>query len=125
MYIKNSVWFQVAVRHLATRSAKTHKIEITREQLDLFSLKVLATACISVANASARTAVLIAFGKANLVSLLIASLCLHHVNVMRCEFRKFRICIETLQSVYCFNTIFNLHICFVLYLYDKASTHSY
>jgi len=57
----------VAVRQLVIRSAKSCRIDITREQLDLFSLKVLATACISVANASARTAVVIAFGKANLI----------------------------------------------------------
>ena len=57
------------MRHLVMRSAKLCKVDITREQLDLFSLKVLATVCISVANASARTAVVIAFGKANLVSI--------------------------------------------------------
>ena len=58
------------MRQLVIRSAKSCRIDITREQLDLFSLKVLATACISVANASARTAVVIAFGKANLVSFI-------------------------------------------------------
>ena len=56
------------MRHLVTKTAKSRKIEISKEQQDMFSLKVLATACISVSNASARTAVLIAFGKANLVS---------------------------------------------------------
>ena len=61
------------MRHLVNRSAKSCKIEITREQLDLFSLKVLATACIPIANSSARTAVLIAFGKANLVSFSLIS----------------------------------------------------
>ena len=61
---------QVAVRLLVARSAKITKIAITKEQLDLFSLKVLATACISVSNASARTAVLIAFGKSNLVIMI-------------------------------------------------------
>ena len=61
------------MRHLVTRCAKSCKTDITREQLDLFSLKVLATVCISVANASARTAVLIAFGKANLVRILLVS----------------------------------------------------
>ncbi|XP_065065333.1 uncharacterized protein LOC135691407 [Rhopilema esculentum] len=64
---ENTKQKMVAVRLLVARSAKLTKIGITKEQLDLFSLKVLATACISVSNASARTAVLIAFGKSNLI----------------------------------------------------------
>eukprot|EP00794_Sanderia_malayensis_P018899 gene18899-20801_t len=56
-----------AVRHLVTKAFKSQRHQVSKEQLDLFSLKVLATACISVANASSRTAVLMAFGKANLI----------------------------------------------------------
>ena len=58
------------MRDLVSGVIQSQKVAVNKEQLDLFCLRVLATACVSVSNAASRTAVLMAFGKANLVSLI-------------------------------------------------------
>lgn len=57
-----------AVRQSISNSIDSKKIDHTKEQLDLFCLRVLAIASISAVSAACRTAVVMAFGKVNLVN---------------------------------------------------------
>jgi len=60
---------QRAVREAISNAIDAKKIDNSKEQIDLFCLRILAIASVSTANAACRTAVVMAFGKANLVSL--------------------------------------------------------
>lgn len=56
-----------AVRDIIARVIELKKIDVTKEQIDMFCLRILAASSYSISSASSRTAVIIAFGKANLL----------------------------------------------------------
>ena len=60
--------FQRAVRESISSAIENKRIDNSKEQVDLFCLRILAVGSISAASAACRAAVVMAFGKSNLVS---------------------------------------------------------
>lgn len=59
---------QRAVRDAIKGIVESKQINVSKEQIDIFCLRVLATCSMSISSASSRTAALMAFGKYSLVS---------------------------------------------------------
>lgn len=69
----NLLIFQRAIREIISNLVEVKQIDATKEQIDLFCLRVLATSSCTISYASSRTAVILAFGKRNLVRIVLSS----------------------------------------------------